>query len=206
MSGSEPWEKGWEGAFQEGDDVGRLGKMGQNRVAGGLQRHTCCLLWWWVVSCRRRPRGLGSDLVLFVSCCVDRSRGWGAGLGSQPTLCAHVPLSHLAWWRLPFSFSSAGSVGVGHHTWSPSQPAIGGGLLWACATAHPLESSDPGKREIIPLSPRRFCVLFHRGSPLVFCFEHIDSTCTEMQAEWFGESQAGGLKVRKMRWQLELDP
>ena len=37
-------------------------------------------------------------------------------------------------------------------------------------------------------------------------FEHIDSTCTEIQAGWFGESQAGGLKVRKMGLQLELDP
>ena len=27
-----------EGAFQEGDAVGRLGKMGQNRVAGALQK------------------------------------------------------------------------------------------------------------------------------------------------------------------------
>ena len=38
MSGFEPWEKGWEGVFQEGDAVGRLGKMGQNRVAGALQK------------------------------------------------------------------------------------------------------------------------------------------------------------------------
>ena len=39
----------------------------------------------------------------------------GAGLGSQPTLCVHVPLRHLSWWRLPFSFSTTGAVGVGHH-------------------------------------------------------------------------------------------
>lgn len=175
------------------EDLGRWDRTGR---LGAYGAHTCTLLWCWVLGVDQL--GVWEATLPCLSHAVStEAEGGVQGWGVRPHF---VCVSPWATWHSGDRLShlpTQNQSGKLTCTWPPSWPATGEEFLWTCAPARPLDSSDPGKKEITHLNPWCFCVLFCKGGPLVLCFEHMDSTGRELQAGWFRESQAGGLKVRK---------